>query len=541
MTTTVAPDPGADRGAAERRHGARNGLVGLAGAAVSGVFGFLLAVVLARGFGTAGSGAIFTAIGLLTVVSAVCCLGADTGLVWALPRRLDGRPLNGSAGPVDPGPPGGLVTVALVPPLLAALLVTGAGMVLAERLGHALLPTAGATGSRLLGVALIAVPVTVAMTILLSAVRAARPIRSYAAIQFVLLPVGRPVLVGTVAVVSGGVVPAMAGWALPALVAVAACLLSVRRPLGLTVGGGLRPGAGDWPTFWSFALPRAVSAAIDSGSMWVGVLLAAALAGQADAGVFGGVGRYVLAGQLALQGLRVAIAPQLSRLLGGGRQAEAAAVHRQTTVWAIALSWPIYLLLALFAPAFLMLFGGDFVAGSGAMAVLAVAMLVNVGLGTVQTVLLMSGRSRSHLLATSCGLACTVGLGFWWIPSAGVVGAAAAWAVGIVVENVIAAVAARAVIGSAVLSRAALMTAAATAGAVGVSGVLAIAVAGRGPAGLLLALGLLACGPAAALTRPRVRGLIAAQVAVIRGVPAAVEPDDDPQVSPARTDREGNA
>jgi O-antigen/teichoic acid export membrane protein len=507
MSLTAAREPGTDTSAAERRHGARNGMVGLAGAAVSGLFGFALAVVLARGFGPAGSGAIFTAIGLLTVVSAVCCLGADTGLVWALPRRLH------SGSSTAPG----LVTVALGPPLLAGLLIAGAGLLLVRPLAGALLPAAGSTGARLLAVALIAVPVTVTMTVLLAAVRASRPIARYAAVQFVLLPVGRPVLVGAVALASGGVVLAMAGWALPALVAVAACLLMVRRPLGLTGPGGLRPGPGDWRMFWSFALPRAVSAAIDSGSMWVGVLLTAALATQADAGVFGGVGRYVLAGQLALQGLRVAIAPQLSRLIGAGRTGEAAAVHRQTTVWAIALSWPVYLLLGLFAPAFLVLFGGEFVAGAGAMAVLAGAMLVNVGLGTVQTVLLMSGRSGSHLVATAAGLACTIGLGVWWIPARGVLGAAAAWAAGIVVENVVAAIAARSVIGSAVLSRDALLTAVGTTGVVGTAGAIAIAVAGRGLPGLLLALALLACGLAAAMTRRPVRALIGAQVAMFRG------------------------
>ncbi len=551
MSVTAAPPPGADAGTDERRTGARSGLVGLAGAAVSGLFGFLLAVVLARGFGSTGSGAIFTAIGLLTVVSAVCCLGADTGLVWALPRRLHGRPLAASRAPGSPAPgspapassvagspapAGGLVTVALVPPLLAGLLVGVAGLLLADSLAGALLPAAGPAGSRLLTVALVAVPVTVAMTILLSAVRAGRSIASYAAIQFVLLPVGRPVLVGAVALVSGGVVLAMAGWVLPVLVAVVACLLVVRRPLGLTAPGGLRPGPGDWRSFWSFALPRAVSAAIDSGSMWVGVLLTAALASQADAGVFGGVGRYVLAGQLALQGLRVAIAPQLSRLLGAGLGAAGAAVHRQTTVWAIALSWPVYLLLGLFAPAFLALFGGEFAAGAGALAILAAAMLVNVGLGTVQTVLLMSGRSGRHLLATSAGLACTVGLGLWWIPEGGLLGAAAAWGVGIVVENVAAAVAAYPVIGTAVLSRAALATAAATAAVVGAAGGTAIALAGRGLPGLLLALGLLAIGLAAALTRRRVRRPIRGQLAVLRG-----ERIDDGPATPARTEGEGIA
>lgn len=466
-----------------RRDTTRNSLVGLGGAAVSGLFGFLLAVVLARGFGPAGSGAVFAAVGLLTVVSAVSCLGADTGLIWALPRR--------------PANPGGLLSVALLPPLAAALALAAAGLLLIRPLAATF-----HLGPGLVTVALIAVPLTVVMTILLSAVRASRPIAAYAAVQFGLLPVGRPILVGAVALASGGVVAALAGWVLPAVAAVAACLFLLPFP-------ARPPSPGDWRMFWSFALPRAVSAAIDSGSMWIGVLLTAALATQADAGVFGGVGRYVLAGQLAMQGLRVAVAPQLSGLLGAGRGREAAVVHRQATVWSVVLCWPVYLLLAIFAPAFLALFGGEFLGGADAMAILSAAMLVNVGLGTVQTLLLMSGRSRAHLAATAAGLACTVGFGLWWIPALGLTGAAAAWGTGIVVENVLAAVAARAVIGSAVLSRSAVVAAAAVAATVGSAGAAAVAVAGRGLTGLLIAAGLLSCAAAAALTRPRVRGRIA--------------------------------
>ena len=72
------------------------------------------------------------------------------------------------------------------------------------------------------------------------------------------------------------------------------------------------------------------------------------------------------------------------------------------------LSWPAYLLLAVFAPGFLLLFGDGFADGAAPMAVLAVAMLVNVGVGLVQTLLLMSGNSRRHLFATVGGLALNV-------------------------------------------------------------------------------------------------------------------------------------
>nr|BFE69059.1 hypothetical protein GCM10020092_023600 [Actinoplanes digitatis] len=206
-----------------------------------------------------------------------------------------------------------------------------------------------------------------------------------------------------------------------------------------------------------------------------------------------------------MQGLRVAVAPQLSRLLGTQRRREAAQIYRRTTLWIVLLSWPAYLLLAAFAPAFLTLFGAGFAGGSAPMVVLAAAMLVNVGVGLVQTVLLMSGNSRGHLLATMSGLALNVVLCFVLIPGHGALGAAIAWSLGIVCENVIAASLARSALGEPLFGRAlmgtALAVAAVTCLAVG-AGVLA---GGRGLAGLGVALAVLALGAIASLGSGRVR------------------------------------
>jgi hypothetical protein len=235
----------------------------------------------------------------------------------------------------------------------------------------------------------------------------------------------------------------------------------------------------------------------------------------------------------------VALAPQLSRLLGAGRVDAAAALHRRTTAYVIALSWPVYLLLAGFGPGFLRLFGDGFGAGSAALAVLSVAMLVNVGCGNVQTLLLMSGRSGRHLAATVAGLAANLTAGVLLIPRYGALGAAVAWSAGIVLENVLAAVAARAtlhrplwthpapdhpaavpVVGrpAGALVGSPVVVAGAVVLAVGVAGGTGIAVAGRGVGGLAVALAVLAVGIGVALTRPAVR-------AVVRGVVAVLRPD----------------
>ncbi|MEU1589900.1 lipopolysaccharide biosynthesis protein [Micromonospora sp. NPDC005710] len=482
-------------GSSETRRSARTGLAGLAGAATNGLFGFLLAVVITRSYGTVGSGAFFAAIGVVTVTAAICTLGAETGLIWTLPRRRVGR--GGDAARVLP--------VALLPPLAVAIVVAVGGVLAADALAPRLLDGRGGADTALLVVSFATVPLVVAMTLLLAVLRCVRPIRAYIGVQSVLVPVARPLLVGVAAVASGGVLAGMVGWVVPAAIAVLACLLLVTGPLGVGRGSALRPERADWSTFWRFALPRAASAAIDASAVWVGVLLTSVLAGQAAAGVFGAVGRYILAGQLAMQGLRVAVSPQLSRLLGAGERAAAAAVHRQMTTWALALSWPVYLLLAVFGLAFLQLFGPGFTAGATAITVLAVAMLVNTGVGNVQTLLLMSGRSGLHLVATVAGLGVTVSLGLVLIPQHGVTGAATAWAAGIVTENLISFVCARVVIGQPLVDAALARAAAAVVVTVGVAALSGVLIGGRGIAGLVVALVVLVTGCVGLLTVPAVR------------------------------------
>ncbi|MET8465956.1 lipopolysaccharide biosynthesis protein [Micromonospora zamorensis] len=499
--THSAVDAGYDEssidGATEARRSARTGLAGLAGAAANGLFGFLLVVVITRSYGTVGSGAFFAAIGIVTVTAAMCTLGAETGLIWTLPRRrLGGR---GDAARVLP--------VALLPPLVVAVVVGLIGVFAADALGPRLLDS-GVGAKPLIAASFAAVPLVVAMTLLLAVVRCVRPIVAYVGVQSVLVPVARPVLVGVAAVAGGGVFVGMAGWLVPVAIAVVVCLALVAGPLGVGRGAALRPERADWSTFWRFALPRAASAAIDASAVWVGVLLTSVLAGPADAGVFGAVGRYILAGQLAMQGLRVAVSPQLSRLLGRGERAAAATVHRQLTTWALVLSWPVYLLLAVFALAFLRLFGPEFTVGTTAMTVLALAMLVNTGVGNVQSLLLMGGRSGLHLTATVAGLLVTVTFGLWLIPGYGVTGAAVAWAAGIVTENLTAFGCARAVLGQPLVDAVLLRAAAGVVVGVGVAALAGVLAGGRGIPGLVVALSVLVAGCVGMLTVPHLRRFI---------------------------------
>jgi O-antigen/teichoic acid export membrane protein len=489
----------------------RGSLIGLGGAAVNGVLGFALTAVVLGGLGAAGAGEVFTAIAIVSIAGSVCCAGADTALIWAVPRR-------------EPTHAGRLLPVALAPGLGAALIVAAVGVAYAGPLAGVLL--AGPDSVPLLRLTSAAVPIVVAATVLLAAVRATRPTRDFIAVQSVGLPLARLALVaamaaasgggavavgdgatavgGGTALLGGGAVAAFTGWLLPAAVAVAVAAALLVRPLGLCAGIP-RPDPADWRTFWGFAAPRAVSAAIDAGSMWVGVVLTSALAGAAAAGVFAGIGRYALGGLLVMQALRIVAAPKLSRMLGAGLRHEAAGLYRRTTVATIALSWPVFIVLAVFAPGFLGLFGAEYATGAAALAVLCAAMLVNSGVGIVQTLLLMSGHSGRHLGATALGLALNVGLCVVLVPRHGTLGAALAWAVAITAENAVAAAAARVTVGVPLFTRPLFIAAAVSAAAATGLTLPVAAVLGRGVAGLATTTALLAVAGLLALRRPRLR------------------------------------
>jgi O-antigen/teichoic acid export membrane protein len=126
----------------------------------------------------------------------------------------------------------------------------------------------------------------------------------------------------------------------------------------------------------------------------------------------------------------------MSRFLAIGALQEASRLRAAATQWLVLLSWPLYLVLALYGPLVLSLFGPGFDAGSGALRVLAVAMLIVMAVGNSQTVLLMSGRSLWQLAVKASAAVLCIALDLWLIPAAGMEGAAVAWAVAVVVDAV---------------------------------------------------------------------------------------------------------
>jgi O-antigen/teichoic acid export membrane protein len=130
------------------------------------------------------------------------------------------------------------------------------------------------------------------------------------------------------------------------------------------------------------------------------------------------------------------IGPKLSELLASGARKRAMDVYQVATAWLMLMAWPMYLGLAVFAPLLLRVFKPQYVAGTSSLEILAVTMLVATGIGPVDMVLLMGGRSVWNLFNVIVALTLNVSLSLLLIPHFGIAGAAVAWAGSIVVNNV---------------------------------------------------------------------------------------------------------
>jgi O-antigen/teichoic acid export membrane protein len=411
---------------------ARGGTLNLAGMVLGGLLGFALVVVVTRGLGAEGAGVFFAAVALFMIASNVGELGADTGLVRtisryrALDRVFEVRPVFATA--------------------LWPVLATGAGaaalvLLLAEPLARVIFEEGHvAEGSQYLRLFAPFLLVSGASTVLVSGARGFGTMTPYVLVENLGKPGARVVLVlGAVLLGLGATWIALA-WAVPVAVAFVAAVVVFGRLVRRLEAEAVAPPRSGPPglaaEFWRFAAPRGLAGAFQVAITWLDVLLVSSMRTAGEAGVYAAVSRLVVMGTLALQAVRLALAPQLSGLLARDRKTDAENLYRVATWWLIAASWPLYLAFATFAPFVLGLFGPEFGSGQHVLLILSLAMLVNLGTGTVTAVLLMGGKSVWNLFNTVGAVVLNVGLNLWLIPRLGIEGAAIAWTASIVFDNV---------------------------------------------------------------------------------------------------------
>ncbi len=409
---------------------ARGGSFAVLGTGAGSLLGFVLTLVVTHGLTTTTAGQFFSATAIFIVLQTFLSFGVGAGLVRFVPRfRALGRAEDVPA----------LLVVAFVPVavlgLLGSVALWFAAPELATHVGH---DRAALASVRIL--ALLFLPGTLEVAAV-ECTRAFGSVRNYVLVQQLGVPALRPLLVGLSVAFGAPLWVVVLAWLLPLMVALAVSAAIVAGCLRRAYGRrwawprrtcSVREIAGE---YWSFTGARGLSSIMEILLNWLDVLLVATLVSAAQAAIYAAASRFITSGTLVLQALRLAIAGDVSAALARKDHDRVSQMYRTASQWVVLSSWPLYLVMAVFAPTVLRIFGASYPAGAHALSILCLAMLVNLAAGNVGTVLLMGGKSTWVLADKAASLAVNVAANLLLVPHFGITGAAVAWAVTIVLDS----------------------------------------------------------------------------------------------------------
>jgi O-antigen/teichoic acid export membrane protein len=421
---------------------ARGSALNLVGAVATGLLHFVLLVVVTRGLGAQGTGAFYEAVALFMILSSAAALGSDVGLSRMVPRyRALGRVSDLRRG----------LAVGLWPVAAAGALLGLAAWWYAPELADVFSRHGRAETDQLADfVAAFAlfVPVSALSLAVFAATRGFATMRPTVYLDKIARPALQPLGVLLAVLAGAGGTAVALAYLGPYLPALAGGLVWLAVLLRRSERRGAPGGAADGPPparplgrllgeFWRFTGPRGLAAIFQTTSLWLNTLLLGALRSTKEAGVYAASARYLAMAAMAAVAIRQVLAPKLSELLARRSTERAGAAYQTTTSWMVALNWPIYLALLTFGPALLRVFGRDFAGGEVVLVVLSATMLVATAAGPVDVVLLMGGRSAWNLVNTVASLGANLALNFVLTPRHGLAGAAVAFAVGILLNNLL--------------------------------------------------------------------------------------------------------
>ncbi|WP_455114375.1 lipopolysaccharide biosynthesis protein [Rothia mucilaginosa] len=388
---------------------------------------FVTTMVVSNGIGAEGSGEFFRLMALFAIAISLVTFGADTGLV----RTMSAQRALGRYGVLPQ-----LIRYGLIPSLVTSVLLVVGVYVYTE-----IAPMAPEYQAAM-RVSSAFVLVAALMTVFFGALRGLHRVVTFTVLQNVLLPTLRFAAVGLVVLFSGQLMDLVYAWTVPVAITAVVALWLLERAFPSEEHVEVLPSedspAETFRSFWGFSSARGVATVVETILEWIDVLVVTAFLGAAAGGVYGAVNRCVRVGTMIEHTGRVVTGPSISAALATRQLDRAREIFLSTTRVLTALSWPFYLSLAFFGPTLLGFFGKGFEAGAGILWVICPAAMLSMSAGGVQSVLLMSGKSRWQLLNKLSSLVVAVTLNFTLVPVWGLYGAVTAWASALLIDTFLA-------------------------------------------------------------------------------------------------------
>jgi O-antigen/teichoic acid export membrane protein len=494
---------------------ARGSTLNLVGAMISAAATLGVTVFVTRHFSRPVAGAFFTAISVFLIAEAIGSLGVKTGIVYFIARLR-------SLGEERRIPR--IIRAAIIPVLLASLVVMTTMFVLADPLAHVLLSgrlgqgkVSPASVAQALRALALAIPFATLLDAFLGGTRGYRNMRCTVAVDSVGRSVGQFVAVLVASIASSAALLAPL-WALPYVPAAAvaglwfrrlrrsrkpmraaaaaippalAALMALGTPVspvsvrasrhhGGTRATGRRIDNGNPRGFWRFTIPRGFAQLAQVTLQRVDIVLVAIMRGPVDAAIYTAATRFLVVGQWGSLAVNQAAQPRFTEFFSVNDLRAANMIYQATTAWLVLMTWPLYLLAVVYGPELLALFGRSYSAGDAVIVILGLSALLAQACGQVDMVLITSGRTSWSLANIVLTLGVNIGIDILLIPKYGIAGAAIGWAVAIAVNNLVPLVQIATVLGLHPMGRGTVVACALTALSFGIVPLAARSVLGHG-------------------------------------------------------------
>lgn len=184
-----------------------------------------------------------------------------------------------------------------------------------------------------------------------------------------------------------------------------------------------------------FTLPVLVMNILLGLSQQISTLLLGVFGTSAMVGIFNILLRIIAVCTRFLFSMNLMISPMIADLVERKRIDELSHLYKTSVRWLLITSLPVFLFLFFFSSELLQLWGKEIAANADALFYLVLATIVNVSTGSCGVILTMSGHPKDGAINEGLGLLVTTLLCLLLIPSYGLLGAAVAYATGIIIAN----------------------------------------------------------------------------------------------------------
>jgi O-antigen/teichoic acid export membrane protein len=389
--------PGAVRSALEDilpfdRFGDERTILAGTGQSVIGLAVAILATFLTQVLITRVQGAeIFGVVTLAAEGAVVLAYFSRVGMDMAAVRRVAIEMGQGGRARVR-----GIVSRAVVIAAVAGAVVAVAAFFGAEPLARALANDRFEAASDAFRAAALAIPFAALVQVYLGATRGLKVMRHTLYVYWMGQPLGWLVLIlaGWLVARSAGLTAlAYAGSWILATVAAAWAWHRETRTFGVE-----HPGRGEVGELLRYGAPRAPAALFSHLLFWTDLFVLARFANAFETGIYAAAARAAQVILLFIISVSLMFSPFVADLHARGERDKLDKLFKQLTRWTMALTLPLFVLLAVTPGSALRLFGSEFGQGKTALLILLLGQLVNVATGTVGFILIMVGRTGWDLV-----------------------------------------------------------------------------------------------------------------------------------------------